>query len=182
MSKNLRNGFFLILCVVAVSVGAIVPHFTSNENLTGQASGVTSWKVAFTNIAVCTDEDEYNNAKCMAPTGNATNVSDKTVIDTTDNLKATFTTNVINPGDSITYKVDVTNNGTIDAKVASIGFEKVADETLPVIFTYKNIDVDSVIKVGETRTIYVMVSYLDDGVISTNEYSNTLDLVFNVDE
>lgn len=177
--RDSRNVVVLLLCFALVGLGVGLSSFQESIKITGSSKEVSSnWKIGITNISVCTLSDQLKNSKCMAVTGDAENVNGETYIDNVDSLKAIFTSKLYNVGDSITYKVIVTNEGNLSAKLSSIKFDNNANETLPVIFSYIDINENEIIKAGESKTFYIMVNYLENSIIYNNIVTNTLDLTF----
>ena len=81
---------------------------TQELTINGSASIDSTWKVEITNI---TSKDVV---------GGAVNKTDPTYTATTAN----FSVGLTQPGDSITYDIEVTNKGTLDAVVESITVNK----------------------------------------------------------
>ncbi len=105
-NKNmLIGGLLAIVLVMAVGYAAFATQLTIN----GTANITSNWDVHIQNIEVDGE-----------PTGTAENVAEGTKVDPDDPLKATFSTKLVSPGDSITYKVTVVNAGTLPAEVSSI--------------------------------------------------------------
>ena len=93
----------LIISIVAIGIGFAA--FSQNLTINGNASVQTSsWKVKFSDLS---------SAKL---TGTASEVTAPTLSDTTiETYNATFKT----PGDSISYKIKVSNTGSYNAKITT---------------------------------------------------------------
>lgn len=103
--KNLLiGGLLAIVLIMAVGYAA----FATQLNINGTANITTSWDVHIESVSAGT------------PVGTATNGS-VTVGD--DKTSADFVTNLVAPGDSLTYSVVVKNGGTLPAKLDEITFD-----------------------------------------------------------
>ena len=93
----------LIISIVAIGIGFAA--FSHNLTINGNASVQTSsWKVKFSELGSAT------------VTGTAAEVTKPTLSDTTiETYNATFKT----PGDSISYKIKVSNTGSYNAKITT---------------------------------------------------------------
>lgn len=107
-----------------------------------------------------------------------TNNNEGSVISTSsfvDN-SATFSAELYLPSDKVTYEVNVKNLGSLDAILADI--EIVDTENPAIIFDYSGINEGDVLKVGESITFEVSVTY-NSAVTSqptnlTSEFTITL--------
>lgn len=93
----------LIISIVAIGIGFAA--FSENLTINGSASVQTStWKVKFSELGTAT------------LTGTASEVTKPTLSDTTiETYNATFKT----PGDSVSYKIKVSNTGSYNAKITT---------------------------------------------------------------
>lgn len=93
----------LIISIVAIGIGFAA--FSETLTINGSASVQTStWKVKFSELGTAT------------LTGTASEVTKPTLSDTTiGTYNATFKT----PGDSVSYKIKVSNTGSYDAKITT---------------------------------------------------------------
>ena len=93
----------LIISIVAIGIGFAA--FSQNLTINGSASVQTSsWKVKFSDLSSAT------------LTGTAAEVTKPTKSDTTiETYNATFKT----PGDSVSYKIKVSNTGSYNAKITT---------------------------------------------------------------
>lgn len=183
MSKRQGRTIIIIaLCFVAVGL-SLEYKFLGPLTVTGTSgTPTTNWKIGISDISICTAQDELENSDCQSVVGDATNVADVTKVDDVDSLKATFATNLYNVGDSMTYKVTVKNEGKLSAKLTDIKFDKVVDETTPVIFSYLDLNDDVVVASNSTKTFYVMVTYLDSLPLTINTFTNSINLTFSLAE
>ena len=112
--KKILIGILSVLvCIMAVGYALLAQELTIN----GRASIDSTWKVEITNI---TSKDVV---------GDAVNKTDPSYTTTTANFSVGF----IQPGDSITYDITVTNKGTLDAVVESITVNK--GDNLAITYT-----------------------------------------------
>ena len=182
MSKReARNIIIVTVLVAVIALSGSFIYSSFDFKGTGRSSkAVNNWKIDAVDVSVCTLTDQVNNSKCGATSGSAENIVGETYIDSVDSLRINFGAKMYNYGDSITYKVTVRNSGQLKAKLTGIKFDK--DLNNPVIFTYNNIELGDILGPDTTRTFYVMISYIGEDVISSNEIINALNLSFAVTE
>ena len=130
-----------VLCalvgVMAVGYAALAQQL----NITGTASIDSTWKVEITNIS---ERDIVGDATSKeVPSYTATT--------------ANFSVGLIQPGDSITYDIEVSNLGTLAAKVDSI--DVIMDENDAIIYKAEGIESGDKLGVDETNTLSVTVAY-----------------------
>ena len=101
--------------IVLGSLGAIIllmaigyAAFSTQLNINGTSNITSNFAVKITGIT------------SGSIVGGASNASDPTYTDTT----ASFSTNLTSPGDSITYTITVENQGSIDATLTGIEFNR----------------------------------------------------------
>ena len=179
-NRDTRNVVIAILCVMVVCMGVGFSYLQSSLQITGTANvQASTWNVGITSIAVCTSSDAATDASCAIPVGSATNVVDGTLVNATDPLKASFSATLTTPGDAITYKVVISNSGTLAAKVSAVSLSKTADQTTPLTFSYNNINVDDTLAPGATKTMYVTITYTGTTTTSTPvSMTNVLDITY----
>ena len=105
--KNILIGALLV-AIIAMAVGyaALAQQLTIN----GTAQVSSTWDVKFTSISAGT----ASNSAGVAST--ATNKTPPKITNTT----ATFDVEFQTPGDTMEYDIIVTNNGSLDAKLANV--------------------------------------------------------------
>lgn len=161
----------LIISIVAIGIGFAA--FSQNLTINGNASVQTSsWKVKFSELGSAT------------LTGTAAEVTKPTLSDTTiGTYNATFKT----PGDSISYKIKVSNTGSYNAKIttatipvptctgksgettAEADAGKVCDKlTYTLVYDTDDtqsagqaVQVGDTLKAGETRPMLLTLKYTD---------------------
>lgn len=164
--RESRNKNILIGALIAVVLimGVGYAAFAQQLTINGSANITSSWNVHIQSITPGT------------PNGTAENVS--ATVDPVDNTKATFSTNLVSPGDSLTYTVTVVNAGTIDAKVDTNGITFTEGPNNQAIkYSYSGInDGTKVAANNGTAQFTVTVTY-DSGVTSqpsAEQLTNTL--------
>lgn len=141
-NKNaLIGGLLAIVFVMAVGYAA----FATQLNVNGTANVTSSWDVHIKSITAGT------------PTGTATS---KSAVIGADKLSATFETDLVSPGDTISYQVEVENAGSLDAKLSELTFDK--GTSTAIEHSYSNIAKNDVIVAGATKTFTVTVAYKSD--------------------
>lgn len=153
--KNILIGGLLAI-VLVMSIGYAA--FATQLNINGTASITSSWDVHIKSITP------------GIPVGTASNTA-ATV--GRDGLSATFKTELMSPGDSLTYTVVVENSGTLDAKLSNIVFTPGDNDAID--YSYNGITENDVINSdGGTATFTITVTY-DSNVTSQPENTeNTL--------
>ena len=127
----------VIVCVMAVGYAVL----SQQLNINGTASIDSTWKVEITNI---TEKDIV---------GDASSKETPSYTSTTAN----FSVGLIQPGDSITYDVEVSNLGTLKAKVDSISV--VTGDNDAIIYTTDGIAEGDKLAVGAKDILTVKVQY-----------------------
>ena len=94
------------LCALVLTLAVGYAAFQAVLKINGTTNISSDWKVEITNIEL------YANK-------GATNAEEPTY-DNTNGLSATFNTNLESPGDYATYKIEVTNKGSLDATFADM--------------------------------------------------------------
>lgn len=155
-----------IALVAFVLCGTIAyASFTQQLNIEGKATvRKSSWSIKFTNL------------QSVIKTGTATEVTAPT-INTNDTKISEYDVTLATPGDSVTYKFDVVNEGTFNANISSItiptptctgtGVNATTDETnvcnnLTYTLTYADgspIRVDDTLDAGETKSLKLTLLY-----------------------
>ena len=139
--KNKKTIMIVILCTL-VAVMAIGYAFLAQQlNINGRASIDSTWKVEITNI---TEKDIV---------GDASSKETPSYTSTTAN----FSVGLIQPGDSITYDVEISNLGTLKAKVDSINVTM--GNNAAITYTTSGVQQGDKLGVGEKATLSVTIAY-----------------------
>lgn len=158
MKKNIIISFLVaIVCIMAIAYAA----FSQTLNINGTATIDSNWDIKITDV---TTKNVIGDAsKAFEPV-----VSDTAV---------TFKTNLVSPGDSMTYEVTISNEGTVDAKVESI--EMTDSKNPAIIFQTSGINENDLLEAGQTQTYNVIVSYSDSVTSQPKELTGTLTVKLN---
>ena len=142
MSKRKKNNIIigsLLAIVLLMAVGYAA--FSTVLNIQGTGSISSSWNIKITNV-------EVSNV-----VGKATDAEGTTFED----LTATINSNLVKPGDSITYDVTIRNDGTLDAVLTDINL---SESTNPAIsFSTSNLTEGTELGSGEEAILKVTVTY-----------------------
>ena len=143
----------ICVAVVALSIGYSALSQALNINGTTTVKGST-WDIHFENL---TKPTAANNGLI----GSATEDSS-----TLNNTTLTFAANLTLPGDSITYNWDVTNAGTINAKLSGTpvltGLDAATAANVSYTFTYADgtaVTSNDTLNVGETKHLKLIVTF-----------------------
>lgn len=158
MKKNIIITFLVaIICIMAISYAA----FSQTLNITSSATIDSNWNIKITSVTT------------KNILGHATKAFEPIVSDTA----VTFKTNLKYPGDSMTYEVTISNEGTVDAKVDSI---EITDSKNPAItFTTTGINENDLLEAGQKQIYNVIVTYNDNITSQPSELSATLTVKLN---
>lgn len=169
--RESRNKNILIGALIAVVLimGVGYAAFAQQLTITGNANITSNWDVHIKSITP------------GEPVGTAKNVSAE--VTPGDNTKATFSTQLVSPGDSLTYTVVVENTGTIPAMVDTDGitFEE-GPNNQAIKYSHSGIsDGTKVAANGGTAQFTVTVSYLSSVTSqpAPEQLTNTLTMKLN---
>ncbi len=155
MSKRKKNNIIIGgLCAIVLLMAVGYAAFASQLKINGTSSIGSEWKVLITDIT------------SGSIVGGASNAEEPTHTATT----ATFKTNLVSPGDSITYTVTVENQGTIDATLTSIDVN--TGNNSAIEFETSGIEEGDNLLQGESDELYVKVTY-SNSVTSQPENTNS---------
>lgn len=150
----------VLICLVLVMAIAFAA-FSSSLNITGTSTIDSKWDIKITNVEVTTTVGKAT--KAMEPIYSGTS--------------ATFKTNLVSPGDSMTYTVTITNNGTVDAKVGSI--DKSTPTNSAILFTTSGINENDLLEAGATTTYKVTIAYSDSVTSQPSQLTDSLTVKLN---
>ncbi|MBS7020558.1 MAG: hypothetical protein KH135_01615 [Firmicutes bacterium] len=142
--KNGKNTVigFLIASLVVMSVGYAL--ISQQLQVNGTAEVTSTWSVGITAITEGT------------ATGSAENKTPATYTGTT----ATFDTVLKAPGDSMTYDITVTNNGSIDAVLNAITITPEENGNNAILYEVTGVSAGTTtLEAGTTNTITVKVEW-----------------------
>ena len=133
----LIGGLLAVVVLMAVGYAA----FASSLKISGTSNISTTWDVEITDI---TTSNKVGSASVKEQP-------------TFEKLTATFSTNLVSPGDSITYNIKVENKGSLDAKLNKITLTK--EDNPAVLFETKGLKEGGVLRKGESAILNVSVTY-----------------------
>ena len=139
--KDKKKIAIAILCTLVAVMAIGYALLAQQLNINGRTSIDSTWKVEITNI---TEKDIV---------GDATSKEVSSYTATTAN----FSVGLIQPGDSITYDIEISNLGTLKAKVDSINVTM--DENDAISYTTSGLKQGDKLGVGEKATLTVKAEY-----------------------
>lgn len=141
-----KKNIFIIGLAVAILVGATAfAAFAQELNILGTANVNAAWNVEITDAT----ETSVDDATTVAISSTETS--------------ATFEVDMEAPGGTAVYNVEITNGGTIDAKLASItGLDTVnALEPLDITYAITGVVEDQLLAAGTTHNAVITVEWLE---------------------
>lgn len=173
--KNSKKDILLILLLLFMIfiLSIVTVTYTFNSKIIDIVgfTGVyreTSWKVDFDNISL----DREGSIYVEEISASNTSIKD-------------FDITFIRPGDAFTIRLDVVNNGTLDAKLETFKISNIVctynngssadnycDKYISYSIKYKDgssIKKDDVLEAGETKTVVFKMSYADNAPVLYDE-------------
>ena len=173
--KNSKKDILLILLLLFMIfiLSIVTVTYTFNSKIIDIIgfTGVyreTSWKVDFDNISL----DREGSIYVEEISASNTSIKD-------------FDITFIRPGDAFTIRLDVVNNGTLDAKLETFKISNIVctynngssaddycDKYISYSIKYKDgssIKKDDVLEAGETKTVVFKMSYADNAPVLYDE-------------
>ena len=173
--KNSKKDILLILLLLFMIfiLSIVTVTYTFNSKIIDIVgfTGVyreTSWKVDFDNISL----DREGSIYVEEISASNTSIKD-------------FDITFIRPGDAFTIKLDIVNNGTLDAKLETFKISNIVctynngssaddycDKYISYSIKYKDgssIKKDDVLEAGETKTVVFKMSYADNAPVLYDE-------------
>ena len=165
LSRRQRNNLIIGgLCAVVVLMGIGYAAFASQLKINGTSSISSNFSVLITDIT------------SGSIVGGASNAAEPAHTNTT----ATFNTNLVSPGDSITYTIKVENQGTIDAILTSIDVNTGSNEAIE--FVTSGIEEGDNLLQGESDELYVKVTYSNSITSQPENTSSTITVTLNYEQ
>ncbi len=162
--KSKRN-ILIIMFALIVMMGIGFAAYSQQLQITDKSSIDSNWDIYISKVTPGT------------PVGGATGTG---APDPDEKTKANLTTDLKYPGDSITYTIDVTNDGTVDAEVEKVELKPTKQNT---VIKYSIIDEANIqyLNAGETKSFKVKVEYDPEktGTAKEEEKTNTLELIID---
>ncbi len=161
-SKLLRNRRVVIVCLLIIISLFSVGYAALAESLSVASSSRidANWDIEISDI---TSQDI---------TGSATNMFEPKVLSSTS---ASFGVNLVKPSDSITYRIKIKNNGTMNAYLSGITIsENNTDlESSVIKYSISGVSIGKTeLSAGSENTIYLKVYYDDNKNVLTSEKQN----------
>lgn len=162
LSSNKRKNLILLAlifccCLITVGYFNIISRTVVDGRIKFEAA---NWSIKFTDI------------KTIDTIGKAINYENPKL----SSYLVSFYAKFEEPGDSLTYEVEVSNLGNIDAELQSINlYSDILDF---IDFEYSNIEVGNILKAGEKKKFEVKVSCSRVATSSIKD-NNKLQLVLN---
>ena len=153
-NKTQRNYIIAGLCMILVIMGVGYAAFQSQLKISGTSNITSSFLVKITDI------------QSSVLSGSATNAVEPSYTD----LTATFSTNLVSPGDSMKYDITVENQGNIDAYLSKI--EVNASNNEAISFEISGIKEGDALLTGASDVLTVIVRY-NSSVTSQPENTNS---------
>ena len=165
LSKRQKNNLIIGgLCCILLLMGIGYAAFSTQLKINGTSSISSEWKVLITDIT------------SGSIVGGASNASEPTHTDTT----ATFNTNLVSPGDSITYTIKVENRGSIDATLSSIDVNTGNNDAIE--FETSGIEEGDSLLQGASDELYVKVTYSNSVTSQPENTTSTITVTLNYEQ
>lgn len=136
---TLMGGLLAIVFLLAV----VYSTYATQLRINGVANVAANWDIHIKSITPGT------------PVGTAS-VKEAPMVGI-DRLSASFSTNLLKPGDALTYTIVVENGGNLDASLNDIIFSKDASDYID--FTYSGISVGDRLNAGKTKSFTITALY-----------------------
>ena len=157
MNKSQKGWMIVGLCLIVVFMAIGYASFSTNLTINGSSTITSSWDIRITDI------------KVKAFTGGASKSEEPAVI---NNTTASFKTNLVSPGDSMTYEVTVANEGNIAARLNQL---TINDENNPaILFQISRISENDILGEHSNTTFDVTVTYNPDITSQPTDIDSTL--------
>ena len=165
ISRTNRNYIIIGLCAILVIMGVGYAAFQSQLKISGTSNIGANFNVKITSITP-------NSIVGMA--------EDKPEITTYNDTSATFGVSLKSPGDSITYDITIENQGTIDAILKTI--TKTDTNNSAILFETSGVNENDELKVGETATMKVKVTYNPEVTSQPTDLDSTLNVELDYEQ
>ena len=143
--------FIVMIILLSIAYASLAVNLGVKINGTKKVEDL-NWDIRFSNLRIMD--------------GSVTPI-DAAKIDDTE-TKITYEVRLNNPGDYYSFKADIVNRGSIDAKISEIIDQGITDRQkryLEYSVLYedgKSINKDDTLLSGETKTVTVLVRFLED--------------------
>lgn len=147
----------IVICIMATGYAILQQQL----NVSGTSGIDSTWKIEIIDI------DEVDIV------GDASSKITPSYTATTANFKVSL----LNPGDSITYKIKVKNGGSLNAKVDSHSIQM--EENDAIIYEVSGLEDGDVLKSGEENTIAIKVSFKEGYIGQPADTTNDIKVIVN---
>ena len=165
LNSKQRNYIIIGLCAILVIMGVGYAAFQSQLKITGTSNIASNFLVKITSIT---------------PNSIVGTALDKPEITTYNDTSATFGVSLKSPGDSITYDITIENKGTIDAVLKTI--TKTDTNNSAILFETSGVNENDELKVGETATMKVKVTYNPEITSQPTDLDSTLNIELDYEQ
>ena len=155
----------MIIMIVFMAVGYAL--LSTNLNINGSTAVTSNWQVEFSDI------------RTVSLKGGATNKVTPTVSKTTAN----FEVDLVQPGDEITYEIDITNYGDIEAEVKGATYTSTGSDAIYIRFEgiRKGTRISSCEGQSTCPKVTVIVKVGYDASITSDPEEKTKDISITLD-
>ena len=165
LNRTNRNYIIIGLCMILVIMGVGYAAFQSQLKISGTSNIGANFLVKITSIT---------------PNSIVGTAENKTEVTTYNDTSATFGVSLKSPGDSITYDIQIVNEGTIDAVLKTI--TKTDASNSAILFETSGVNEGDELKVGETATMKVKVTYNPEVTSQPAVLDSTLKLTLDYEQ
>lgn len=165
--KN-KNSLIIALLAVVLVMAVGYAAFSTSLTINGTATTSSTWNVHLDHTT-----SGYNTAYSITPaTGYTLTASEASPTMTVTDSTATLTTNLKQPGDSVTFTLTVKNEGSLPAKLSSYTLKvkltgtgstessyRDENSTDAIIYSVSGLTVNSTIAAGSSTTFTVTATY-----------------------
>ena len=165
----MRNKILIVALVVVGLASVAYASFAQTLTISGTGTAAGSWDVKVTDVQL--------------DTANSEGASDAVAPSVGDGTSVTFNTDLAYPGAYATYKVTVTNNGTIPAVLSTLTTSPVdPNAAAPTYITYSHSGVTAgttTLAPGATNTMTVVVTWDSSSAPTTSGANKSVTYTLN---
>lgn len=166
--KRKKTTIIIVMCVAMLFMAVGYALLSTRLNINGSTAVTSSWKVEFTDIRT-------TNYK-----GGATNSKNPSITSTS----ASFDVNLVQPGDEITYEIDITNFGDIVAEIKGATYSIEGSEAIYVAIEgiRKGTQIESCENLNICPTITMIIKVGYDPAVEKDPVNKekTIDLTLDI--
>ena len=155
MQSNKKNKIIITMIVMIFFLTIVYATFSASLSISGTGSIASNWDIHFSNIETTTISGKASNLTLPEASG----------------LRAVVNADFKMPGDYITYRLTLTNAGTLNAIVNNINAIKAGSDA--IIFTIEGLKKGDIINKGQSKTFTLKVEF-DSNVTSMPKETNSV--------